>query len=133
VWTGEILGERLGQCAGLVIRWRRAAVRNVEGGRSSAVESSEGQNFSFPATVQLGSEFEEEGISNDRSSGPSNPEVLISGAGSTSPNPSPSHSTADRVPVVDGLLPGRAERIPCVIVTVGQQHYGGGECLSKNE
>jgi hypothetical protein len=105
VWIGEILGERLGQCAALVIRWRRAAVRNVEGGRSSAVESSEGQNFSFPTTVQLGSEFEEEGISNDGSSGPSNPEVLISGAGSTSPNPSPSHSTADRVPIVDGLPP----------------------------
>jgi hypothetical protein len=107
VWTVEILGERLGQCAGLVIRWRRAAIRNVEGGRSSAMESSEGQNFSFPTTVQLGLEFEEEGISNDGSSGPSNPEVLISGAGSTSPNPSPSHSTADRVPVVDGLPPGR--------------------------
>jgi hypothetical protein len=44
------------------------------------MESSEGQNFSFPATDQLGSEFEEEGISNDGSSGPSNPEVLISGA-----------------------------------------------------
>jgi hypothetical protein len=30
-------------------------------------------------------------------------------------------------------LVDRAERIPCVIVTVGQQHYGGGECISKNE
>jgi hypothetical protein len=74
------------------------------------VESSDGQNFSFPATVQLGLEFEEEGISNDGYSGPSNPEVLISGARSTSPNPSPSHSTADRVSVVDGLPPGRQSK-----------------------
>jgi hypothetical protein len=26
VWTGEIVGERLGQCVGLVIRWKRADV-----------------------------------------------------------------------------------------------------------
>jgi hypothetical protein len=26
VWTGEIVGERLGQCVGFVIRWRRADV-----------------------------------------------------------------------------------------------------------
>jgi hypothetical protein len=71
------------------------------------VESSEGLNFSFPATNQPGSEFEEEGTSNDGSTGPLNPEVLITGAGSTSPSPSPSYSTADRVPVVDGLPPGR--------------------------
>jgi hypothetical protein len=134
VWTGEILGERLGQCAGLVIRWRRAVVRNVEGGRSSTVESSEGQNFSFPAIVQLGSEFEEDGISNDGSSGPSNPEVLISGAGSTSPNHHPHTLLQTRFPLwMVFHLVDRAERIPCVIVTVGQQYYGGGECISKNK
>jgi hypothetical protein len=32
VWTGEIVGERLGQCVGFVIRWRRADVRSVSGG-----------------------------------------------------------------------------------------------------
>jgi hypothetical protein len=26
VWTGEIVGEQLGQCVGFVIRWRRADV-----------------------------------------------------------------------------------------------------------
>jgi hypothetical protein len=26
VWTGEIVGERLGQCVGFVIRWRKADV-----------------------------------------------------------------------------------------------------------
>jgi hypothetical protein len=26
MWTGEIVGERLGQCVGFVIRWRRANV-----------------------------------------------------------------------------------------------------------
>jgi hypothetical protein len=40
VWTGEIVGERLGQCVGFVIRWRRADVRSVSGGTSSVVESS---------------------------------------------------------------------------------------------
>jgi hypothetical protein len=32
VWTGKIVGERLGQCVGFVIRWRRADVRSVSGG-----------------------------------------------------------------------------------------------------
>ena len=33
VWTGKIIGERLGQCVGFVIRWRRADVQTVLGGR----------------------------------------------------------------------------------------------------
>ena len=33
VWTGEIVGERLGQCVGFVICWRIADVRSVSGGR----------------------------------------------------------------------------------------------------
>jgi hypothetical protein len=33
VWTGEIVEERLGQCISFVIRWRRADVRSVPGGR----------------------------------------------------------------------------------------------------
>jgi hypothetical protein len=42
VWTGEIVGERLGQCVGFVIRWRRVDVRSVLGGMSSVAESSTG-------------------------------------------------------------------------------------------
>jgi hypothetical protein len=39
MWTGEIVGERLGQCVGFVIRWRRANVRSVSGGTCSVAES----------------------------------------------------------------------------------------------
>jgi hypothetical protein len=42
IWTGEIVGERLGQCVGFVIRWRRANVRSVSGGTSSVAESGTG-------------------------------------------------------------------------------------------
>ena len=42
VWTGEIVGERLGQCVGFVIRWRRADVRTLSGGISSIGESGAG-------------------------------------------------------------------------------------------
>jgi hypothetical protein len=38
----EIVGERLGQCIGFVIRWRRAYVRSVSGGTSIVVESGAG-------------------------------------------------------------------------------------------
>jgi hypothetical protein len=31
VWTGEIVEERLGQCVGLVIRWKRAFATNYRG------------------------------------------------------------------------------------------------------
>jgi hypothetical protein len=31
VWTGKIVGERLGQCVGLVIRWKGSLLRNLEG------------------------------------------------------------------------------------------------------
>ena len=51
VWTGEMVGERLGQCIGFVIRWRRADVRSVSGGTSSVGESDVGQKFSFPSLV----------------------------------------------------------------------------------
>jgi hypothetical protein len=29
VWTGEIVGEWLGQCVGFVIRWRKAVILGV--------------------------------------------------------------------------------------------------------
>jgi hypothetical protein len=60
VWTGEIVEERLGQCVGLIIRWKRSLLRNLEGRRVSLGESSEGQNFSFPALVVPEYEFDEE-------------------------------------------------------------------------
>jgi hypothetical protein len=63
VWIGEIMGERLGQCAGLVIRWKRTLLQIVEGRRVSIGESSEGQNFSFPTLIMPEFEFEEEDTS----------------------------------------------------------------------
>jgi hypothetical protein len=32
VWIGKIVGERLGQCIGFVIHWKRANVQSVSGG-----------------------------------------------------------------------------------------------------
>jgi hypothetical protein len=59
VWIREIVGEWLGQCVGLVILWKRALLRTVEGRRVCVGESSEGQNFSFPALIVPEFEFEE--------------------------------------------------------------------------
>jgi hypothetical protein len=53
VWTGEIVGERLGQCVGCVICWRRVDVRSVSAGTSTIAESGAGQNFSFSSTGRL--------------------------------------------------------------------------------
>jgi hypothetical protein len=59
VWTGEIMGERLGQCVGLIIRWKRTLLRNLEERPFSIGELSEGQFFSFPALVMPEFEFDE--------------------------------------------------------------------------
>jgi hypothetical protein len=64
VWTREIVGERLGQCVGFVIRWKRADVRSVLGGTSSVVESGAGKNFSFPSPGRSDFEFEDEDTGN---------------------------------------------------------------------
>ena len=68
MWIGEIVGERLGQCIGFVICWRRADVRSVSGGTSSVGESGAGQNFSFLSLVGSDFEFEDEDIGNMDSS-----------------------------------------------------------------
>jgi hypothetical protein len=47
VLTEEIVGEWLGQCVGLVIRWKTADVQSISGGTSTVAESGAGQNFSF--------------------------------------------------------------------------------------
>jgi hypothetical protein len=70
VWTGKIVGERLGQCVGLVIRWKRSLLRNLEGSRVSLRESNEGQFFSFPALVVPEYDFDEEETSVGYKEGP---------------------------------------------------------------
>jgi hypothetical protein len=106
VWTGEIVGERLGQCVGLVIRWRRADVRSVSGGTFSIAESGAGQNFSFPFLVGLDFEFEDEDTSNRDSSDPSHRKEGTSAARSMSPMTEASQCTTGTVPVPDGLPTG---------------------------
>jgi hypothetical protein len=69
VWTGEIVGERLGQCVGFVIHWRRADVRSVSGGTSSIAESGAGQNFSFLSPIGSDFEFEDKDTGNGDSCG----------------------------------------------------------------
>ena len=59
VWTGKIVGERLGQCIGFVIHWRRADVRSVSRRTSNIGESGVGQNFSFPSLAGSDFEFED--------------------------------------------------------------------------
>jgi hypothetical protein len=63
VWTREFMEERLGQCVGLVICWKRALLRTIEGRWVSVGESSEGQNFSFPTLIVPKFEFEERNTS----------------------------------------------------------------------
>jgi hypothetical protein len=113
VWTGEIVGERLGQCVGLVIRWRRADVRSVSGGMSSVGESGAGQNFSFPSVAGLEFEFEDEDTGNRDSNDPSHREEDTSGTRSMSPMTEASQCSAGTVPVPDGLpTPRQSRRYP---------------------
>jgi hypothetical protein len=85
VWTGEIVGERLGQCVGFVIRWRRADVRSVSEGTSSVAESDARQNFSFPYPAGSDFEFEYEDTGNKDSSDPSHREETTNAAQSMFP------------------------------------------------
>jgi hypothetical protein len=112
VWTWEIVGERLGQCIGFVIRWRRADVRSVSGEMSSIVESGTGYNFSFPSPAGLDFEFEDEDTGNGVSSDPSHREEGTSVARSMSPMTEASQCTAGTVPVPvpDGLPTSRQSR-----------------------
>jgi hypothetical protein len=110
VWTGEIVGERLGQCVGFVIRWRRANVRSVSGGTSSVAESGARQNFSFPSPGRSDFEFEDEDTGNEESSDPSHREGGTSAARSMSPMMEASQCTAGTVPVPDGLPIGGQSR-----------------------
>jgi hypothetical protein len=110
VWIGEIVGERLGQCVGFVIRWRRADVRSVSGGTSSVAESGAGQNFSFPSPVGSDFEFEDEDTGNRDSSDPSHRKEGTSAARSMSPMTEASQCTASMVPVLDGLSIGGQSR-----------------------
>jgi hypothetical protein len=110
VWIGEIVGERLGQCVGFVIRWRRADVRSVSGGTSIVAESGAGQNFSFSSPGRSDFEFEDEDTSNGDSSDPSHREEGINATQSMSPMTEASQCTAGTVPVPDGLPIGGQSR-----------------------
>jgi hypothetical protein len=70
VWTGEIVEEQLGQCVGLVIRWKRSLLINLEEKWVSLGESSEGHNFSFPALAVPEYDFDEEETSVGHEEGP---------------------------------------------------------------
>jgi hypothetical protein len=110
VWTGEIVGERLGQCVGFVIRWRRTDVRSVSGGTSSVAESGAGQNFSFPSPGRSDFEFEDEDTCNGDLSDPSHREEGTSTARSMSPMMEASKCTAGTVLVPEGLPIGGQSR-----------------------
>ena len=48
VWTGEILGEWLGQCVGFVLCWRRVDVQSVSTETSNVGESDANRTSLFP-------------------------------------------------------------------------------------
>jgi len=57
IWTREFIGEHLGQCMGLVIRWKKSKVcTNIEV-RPSTSESGRRQNFRFSPRVTSKFEF----------------------------------------------------------------------------
>ena len=109
VWTKEILGERLGQCVGLVIWWKRALVRNV-GSHNSHGESSEGHNFSFPTFLMPNFEFVEEDIYNRNDGVPPSPSEDSCTSGSTSPLTKGSQCSIGNVLVLDGLPTARQNK-----------------------
>ena len=103
VWTGEIVGEQLGQCVGFAICWRRANVRIISGGTSTVGESGAGQNFSFPSLVGSDFDFEDEDTDNGDSNDPSHRGEDTSGAQSMSPMTEASQCSTCTVPVPDSL------------------------------
>jgi hypothetical protein len=110
VWTGEIVGEQLGQCVGFIIRWRRADIRSISGGTSIVAESGTGQNLSFPSPIGSDFEFEDEDTGNGDSSDPSYHEEGTSAVRSISPMTEASQCTAGTIPVPDGLPIGGQSR-----------------------
>lgn len=59
IWTGELVGERLSQCVGLLIRWKKSRVRTTREGRSTTSELGGGQSFSFSHVETSEFEFDE--------------------------------------------------------------------------
>jgi hypothetical protein len=82
-------------------------LRNLEGRRVSLGESSEGQNFSFPALVMPEYDFDEEETSVGQEEAPLHPPRDCSTARNTSAGHGGSHSSTWCASVPDGL---RAER-----------------------
>ena len=85
VWTGKIVGERLGQCIGFVIHWRRVDVRSVSKETSSVGKCGVGQNLFFLSLAGSDFEIEDEDIGNKDLSDPSHREENSSGTRSMSP------------------------------------------------
>ena len=103
VWTGELVGERLSQCVGLTIRWEKARVRTLEGTSTSIGQSSEGQNFSFPAVVASQFEFEDEVMPSNHSNSVPNTLEDSGTIGNMSPLTEGSRCSTGEIPRVDGL------------------------------
>jgi hypothetical protein len=127
VQIGEIVGERLGQCIGLVIWWKRSLLRNLEGRRVSLGESNEGQNFSFPTLVVPKYDFDEEETFVGHEEGP--PLLGIAALPETHLERMKVH-----IPIYGILqfrmvcrLRGREEDIRCITIREGQrQQVRGG-------
>jgi hypothetical protein len=104
------VGECIGQCVGLVIRWKRALLRTLEGRPISIGESSKGQFFSFPTLVVQEHEFEERDTFISYNNGPPHPHGNFGIVGNTSPLTEGSYCSIGNVPVVNGLPAERQSR-----------------------
>ena len=56
-WTGEVVGEKLGLCMGLTIRWNRSQIRYVD--VNAPIPNAEGEFWTqTPPTKRVVPEFE---------------------------------------------------------------------------
>lgn len=109
-WTGELVGEQLQQCLGLVIRWERAHIRAAEPVIATSVESGEGQNFSFQTVVAPQYEFHEEDISLNPSDDSPNTPLQSSSRDGVSPATQESQCSLDNMTCIEGLPVERPRR-----------------------
>ncbi|HYP42797.1 MAG TPA: hypothetical protein VEQ18_02130 [Candidatus Nitrosocosmicus sp.] len=61
LWVDEVVGERLEQCVGLVIRWNASKLRKILGSPQRNFGLQEGQQFTFPNVGISAFDFDDEG------------------------------------------------------------------------
>ena len=105
VWSGELVGEQLGQCSGLVIRWKKSLFRDVHGHDQDRASSSRRQNFMFSTAALAQYGFHENGRdSNLEDMSPATP-IDSSNPEGSSPMTHGSESSVGNLQDLDGFAP----------------------------